>query len=865
MEDGSKVRILLLLAYCYGMVGKFQQAIQCCHKVQTLYTVAPDVEERRNLLTALMLMMDIYADQGLHHDAMKMYEQILHFLNEENLKENLSNEMLGLFNSSGILLIKITQYNKAKRILRSIIDILRNQQKHNFGYFMCLNNLGVVLLNQDRLTEAKAILNYALGIGSELYGENAIHPYFALCLTNLSEVHYYLRNIEEADRLLQLALITYSNVHEHELIEPNIINALIIKARIHQFYKRWDEMFEFLEKAKEIAEILYAGQPHPNVVSLYFYLGCCEQERGKFLEALNYYQEYLKIHENCRIECQQNRYGCSTSNILMRIANLGKHCSCDTSYRLSCIEKALEIEEKFHGKDSNHRHLAICLLSLGLCLITANRQSEGLEYLCKAMQMFKEINLDGTRVYGYAQLIVGRLLGEHSPNKAENHLKTAESVLKKTLKDNNHVTFLQINSSLLKIFLQTNRVQDGLELAKQQRQLVDVMLSKPSAPTAQELCQVLRLAEFYEAGGRKNTAKEMYIDLITRLEKQVDPTDSEKYYLMFLLWTTQQRLGEIYQSNEMFCDAEAMFRRIASSVQKATSQQPFVKEAPHFTLWPMASIFTDTGRYQQAHQLLGSLINIYEKNPKSIDANIASSAFFTRGELNRRCRRFNPALQDLNKALKIAGHFRATTNRNAMLAKTNEIYYANIMNSIGLVYEQTRNPERALEYYRCCLNTVEGIPPTTDITTFHQNAADMLKKLGRLDDALAHYQKCLEIREMLHSEDPIREDIATVLYHIAIVQYTDGRQKDASETLDKLIPLRKELLKNGSSISLQNYCAVFILKGNCHIVQPDEAQQAKDAYEEAEKVLKPLTEGQPNLDYAIVTSNLGMTYKLHIF
>jgi tetratricopeptide (TPR) repeat protein len=147
------------------------------------------------------------------------------------------------------------------------------------------------------------------------------------------------------------------------------------------------------------------------------------------------------------------------------------------------------------------------------------------------------------------------------------------------------------------------------------------------------------------------------------------------------------------------------------------------------------------------------------------------------------------------------------------------------------------------------------MPPTVHAGTFHQNLADTLKKLGRLGDAMVHYRKSLEIREMLHSEDPVREDIATVLYHIAIVQYTDERPKNASETLDKLIPLRRELLKKGGS--LQNYCAVLVLKGNCHILQPGEAQQAKDAYEEAEKALKIMTEGQPNLDYAGALSNFG--------
>ena len=157
--------------------------------------------------------------------------------------------------------------------------------------------------------------------------------------------------------------------------------------------------------------------------------------------------------------------------------------------------------------------------------------------------------------------------------------------------------------------------------------------------------------------------------------------------------------------------------------------------------------------------------------------------------------------------------------------------------------------------FACCINTVAGMPPTMDTGIFHQNLADTQKKLGRLDDAIVHYKKSLEIWEMLHSEDPVREDIATVLYHIAIVQYTDERPKDASKTLDKLIPLRRELLKKGGS--LQNYCTVLVLKGNCHMYEPGEAQQAKDDYEEAEKALKIMTEGQPNLDYAGALSNLG--------
>ena len=856
MNNTSRVGVLLMLSNCYNMVGKFQEAIECCREVQTLHTLAPDVVQ---LLPALELIMTIYVEQGLYNEALKMYKEIMDYQERPDMKENFVEKELDFLNSSAVLFMNIEQYNTAEDILRTIIEKIRNQRRYYFVYFLCLNNLGVILLNKEKPTEAKTVLNDALNVASELYGENAVHPYFAHCLTNLSEAHYDLQNIEEANRLLQLALIIYSHLmHEHELIEPGIIDALIIEARIHQFYERWEQMLNSLNKAKDIAEIVYRGHPHPNVASILFYLGYCEQKHGKFSEAINRYHEYLKIHENQRMECQQSGHDCNTAYALMQIANMGAYCSYDASYLLSCLEKALEIEEKIHGKECNHGHLARCFGSLGYCLITADRESKGLEYLCRAMQMFEEINLDSDKIYGQPQLqlIFGRILGENCVNKSEKHLRTAKAILKKSLKDNCHVALLEINSSLLKIFLQTNKIQDGLELAEQQRHLIHTMLSKSSVPSAQQLYQVFHLAAFFEDSGRRNTAKEMYYDLISRLVEQVDPTDSGKDAFTLLLWMTQQRVGEIYRTNGMFCDAEAMFQRIAFSVQKTTSKRAFVKDIRHYTQNNLAAVFTETGRYLQAYELLDDLIKIYEKDAKSIDVTTASCAFFIRGELNRRCFRFNFALKDLEKALKLAEQFHgASAIHNVTLTKANKIDYAKIMNTIGLIYEQNNNLKRALEYYFCCLSTVEGIPLTMDTATFHQNVADTLKKLGKLDAALVHYEKSLEIRETLHSEDPERDDIATVLYHIAIVQYTDGRPKDASATLDRLIPLRKELLKKGGS--LQNYGAAIVMKGNCHIVQPGEAQQAKDAYEEAEKVFEILTEGQPNLDYAGILSNMG--------
>ena len=850
-----KVKPLLMLLHCYLLVGKFQEAFECWH---TLHTTMSDEVNRSDLLTASTMLMNGYVEQGLYQEAVKVHQQIEDFGDGTSLEATSYKKTFHFLNSYAVLLIRTNQLDKAEVILRRILERLAiNQRKHYFNRFVCLNNLAVVLLNEDKLAEARNILNTALGIASELYGNNAVHPYFARCLTNLSEVHYYLGDIQEADRLVQLALIIYSHIHEQKLIEPSIIDALITKARIYQFYKQWDEMSNSLEKANEIANVLYNGQPHSNVAYVLYCLGHCERERGKFSEALNYFQKYLKVHEDERKECRQSDHDCKTANVLVRIANLGEQCLQDqSSYSLSCAEKALQIEEEIHGKGSNHGHVAICRGSLGYHMIKANLGTEGLKNLESALQMFEENNFVDVGMYSHVQITLGNVLGEHSPDKAEKHLKDAAAVLKTTLTDDSHVTLIQVNSSLLMIFLQTNRIPEGLELAKKQKDAIDTMLSKSSMPSFQCLSQIFHLAAFYASSGQQETAKKMYIGLIARLEGMVDPKDSTRDALMVLLLMTEQRVGEIYQANKMFHDAESMFQRIASLVQKTTSQRPVVREARHVAQLHLASIFTETGRHQQATELLQHLINIHENAPESIDTRTASCAFLTRAELKRRCNLCNLALLDLEKASKIAQKFRATAIRKGMMREANKLH-AKIMNITGLVYEQTNELERALECYICCLGTVEDTPVTIDTATFHQNAADTLKKLGRLVDSLLHYKKSLEIREMLFSENTVREDIATVLYHIASIYCAKERAQDAFEALDKLLPLREELLKRDGPDSLQNYCAAVVMKGNCHLVRPDEAQQAKDAYEEAEKVLKRMTEGQISLDYAVVLGNAG--------
>ena len=200
-----------------------------------------------------------------------------------------------------------------------------------------------------------------------------------------------------------------------------------------------------------------------------------------------------------------------------QIVSLGKACSYDASYLLSLIERAFEIEEKIHGRGSNHNHLAKCFATLEKHLMDESSGVKGLGYLKKAIKMHQDMNLDHTNDYADIKGITGVALTNVSPNEAEKHLRIAEAILKTNFKDHNHMVFLQINSYLLKIFMNTNRVEDGLELAKLQKRLIDSMLSKSCSPNLRLFDQVFSLSLFCEVSGQRKTVRVLYIDLIMRI------------------------------------------------------------------------------------------------------------------------------------------------------------------------------------------------------------------------------------------------------------------------------------------------------------------------------------------------------------
>ena len=130
-----------------------------------------------------------------------------------------------------------------------------------------------------------------------------------------------------------------------------------------------------------------------------------------------------------------------------------------------------------------------------------------------------------------------------------------------------------------------------------------------------------------------------------------------------------------------------MFQRCLESTQTTSSQNHLLKK-PNYARLQLASVLIETGRDPQKCGVFNDLITMHEKDKGSIDFILVSSAFRLRGELNRKRGRWDSSLKDLETALNLVEEFRVTAIPGIMNRRVNETY-AKIMNSIGLVYEQT--------------------------------------------------------------------------------------------------------------------------------------------------------------------------------
>jgi tetratricopeptide (TPR) repeat protein len=136
---------------------------------------------------------------------------------------------------------------------------------------------------------------------------------------------------------------------------------------------------------------------------------------------------------------------------------------------------------------------------------------------------------------------------------------------------------------------------------------------------------------------------------------------------------------------------------------------------------------------------------------------------------------------------------------------------ASTYNNIGNIFSRKHQYEKAVEYYTKSIEIAKEINNKTELNLYIMNAAESLRKLGKLDDAMIKILQALKISEDM--ED--RVGIGFCLNTIGGILLRQGKQNEALLKYQESLSIKEEVGdKRGMGGSLCNIGVILLEKKN---------------------------------------------------
>jgi tetratricopeptide (TPR) repeat protein len=225
------------------------------------------------------------------------------------------------------------------------------------------HNYALVLMNLNRINEAETIINKAIQIDKNNFGEN--HPETAADLINLSQLYISTNRLDEAESLLIRALSINEEYFGEE--NENVLVSINNLAQLYLHTKKFVAAEPLINRALKISDQIY-GTEHPNYATLLNNLAKLYFDTKRLSEAEFTLRRALNIDEACygkNHHLVANKLN-GLSQILQRSGKL------DEAETL--LKRALEIDKSNYDED--HPNIARDLNNLALLLKRRGRFEE---------------------------------------------------------------------------------------------------------------------------------------------------------------------------------------------------------------------------------------------------------------------------------------------------------------------------------------------------------------------------------------------------------------------------------------------------------------------------------------------------------
>lgn len=296
---------------------------------------------------------------------------------------------------------------------------------------------GLVLVSLEHYKEALECFRFSNNVFQAKYGSDHLRiaenlHYTGYILESLAETSASVHQLHEALDLLTEAL----RIRKLHLVEshPDVEETLLCLGKVHHRNKNVRYALDFFCAAVK-ARDGRLGRTHlrMNDAESFLRVGLLQQEAGEFRQALNSFEECLRIRRHI-----VNEYDPSLAELLFYIANLLREVG-DLHLAQCRYEDALDILER---SGSENTETADVLFSLGVLHTEKEEYSTALDFYLRALQIHKSIRSTKIVIAEILNNIGLVYFGMKEYDKAQvYHAEALESMIEELGDDHDDVAF----------------------------------------------------------------------------------------------------------------------------------------------------------------------------------------------------------------------------------------------------------------------------------------------------------------------------------------------------------------------------------------------------------------------------------------
>jgi serine/threonine protein kinase/tetratricopeptide (TPR) repeat protein len=320
-------------------------------------------------IEVLTHMAEVYRELGYYDKARELLDQALAIV-ETDLTEaqGLADPHLisDVHQTIGALAHDMGDFADAELHYRTALELRQTGSEPHEELWMTYNNLGVLLSDMGKYTEATGLLDQGLKLALATY--DAPHESIALSLLDAAYNGYLSGETESVGPLFAEGVEMTRQVHGDESLRyATSLNyyAIFLKSR-----SNFDDAVDMLYKALPIYRKIL-GNNHAYTATTLNNIGSALGEAGRLAEAETVYTEALKIYRSSFDGPHPNK-AAAEYNLAYNLYRQGRYEEAEPGYR-----RAYEEDLATSGKD--HPRLASDLGLIGLTLLKLGRIDEALD------------------------------------------------------------------------------------------------------------------------------------------------------------------------------------------------------------------------------------------------------------------------------------------------------------------------------------------------------------------------------------------------------------------------------------------------------------------------------------------------------